>query len=1405
MKKHLFKKGLSVFMAAVMCLTTFVSTVFASGEESEVFLVSFPREEDPAYSGDWGHKDSQYMNGWHFGASKFTSVRALNSYEGGICYCIEPGVTQNPGDKLAKKDENFWDNYPAEYNKTIKPEDIKLFIGRIMQYGYTGNVSLSWRSNNDGGDKLSHAVATQILIWETVVGERDANFNKVGTGGKDAVLSQISTNHPLYSKIMGYYNSIESSVKKQSMLPSFMAKSADKAQSFELEWDGEKYIAVLTDTNGVVENFSFSAGNPTVKLSVSGNKLTVTDDTAPSGSVSITATAKNAKRRGIITWTDGSIGPDSSIQDVVTFTQPVSDSVKGYFNVKVSYGSAKIVKTSEDGKVDGIRFNISGNGINQDVVTNLNGEIIIDNLVPGVYTVTEQNYDKYEPQETRRVTVVSGQTATISFSNVLKRGDLTVTKTSEDGLNEGVKFHLYGTSVSGDAVDEYAVTNADGIARFEDVLVGSGYTLEEVDTDNRYVIPDGQTANIEWNKVTNKSFENILKKWNATVTKSDKETGAEQGNASLAGAVYGVYKGSELVDKYTTDENGQFTTKYYTCGNDWTIREIAPSEGYLLDNTDYHVGAEAELYTVEYNSVAMDVTEQVAKGDIAIIKHTDNGDTQIETPEAGATFEVYLKSAGSFENAKETERDVLTCDENGFAQTKKLPYGVYTVHQTSGWEGRDMIDDFDVFVSADGQTYRYLINNANFESYLKIVKADAETGKTIPYAGAGFQIFRPDGSKVEMTFTYPEVTKVDTFYTNDKGFLITPEKLEYGEGYYLKEVQAPYGYVLNSDPVYFDITPDNAEDENSVTVIKVTKPDMAQKGIIKISKTGEVFSKVVEADGVYQPVFEVKGLPGAEFEIIAAEDIYTPDGTLRAKKGEVVDIVTTDKNGAAESKALYLGKYEVKETKAPNGMILNKETYVAELVYAGQEIEITETKAELFNDRQKAEISLDKIMEQNDKFGIGMNGEVTNVVFGLYADEDILAADGTVIPKDGLIERVYVDENGHAVCKTDLPFGSYYLKEIDTDSHYLLPDTKYPFTFEYAGQDTAKVEIKANDSKPIENEILYGEVFGTKKDDNGKVLGGAVIGIFKADCTEFTAENALMTVTSADDGSFYFEDVPYGNWIVKEIEAPTGYVLFDKVFNVTVDNDTLVIEIEIENTIIRGNVQLTKVDKDYPENKLTGADFTVYRDSDGDKKLTEADEEIGKLTEIDKGVYEMKDLTFGGYFVKETKAPDGFRLDNNTYYFEINENGKTVIVENEAGKGFINEAQTGAIKIIKSSSDGKVEGFSFRVTGPNGYNQVFTTDKNGEIIIEGLRVGKYVVSEISDSVSAGYILPDEEFVTVIDGTTSEVNMFNQLNELPNTGDPTNSALWLMLTTVSAASVAFLGTLGFKRKKKENEI
>lgn len=395
MVKTKFKKAVSLMLAAVMSLTAFMgigaTTAFAAvGEKADVYLVDYPRSGDTNNNGEWGHGNLNYMNGWKGLSTKYTGLRAMGSYSGNIAYCIEPGTGQRTGDTLTEKDENFFNNISP--NGTISGDDIRLLIGRILQYGYRGGISTSWKSQNESdANCIAHAYATQILIWETIVGERDAGFNHVSTGGYNAVLECVSSAHPLRSKILSYYNSMVTSVQNHTKVPSFCTRSSGSAKVNELEWNGSKYVATLTDTNGVLGNYNFSANIDGVSFSVSGNKLTVSMEKAPSKEFTITAAKKNGVRRGVVVWSDGIHQNGNGIQDVVTYAQEVSDPVSGFVKMKVSYGSCQIVKTSEDGKVDGIQFTISGNGVNQTVTTANGGKFQLDNLMPGVYTVTEQS------------------------------------------------------------------------------------------------------------------------------------------------------------------------------------------------------------------------------------------------------------------------------------------------------------------------------------------------------------------------------------------------------------------------------------------------------------------------------------------------------------------------------------------------------------------------------------------------------------------------------------------------------------------------------------------------------------------------------------------------------------------------------------------------------------------------------------------------------------------------------------------------------------------------------------------------------------------------------------------------------------------------------------------------------
>ena len=1077
--------------------------------------------------------------------------------------------------------------------------------------------------------------------------------------------------------------------------------------------------------------------------------------------------------------------------------------MKCYFSLEIRSGTLQIVKTSEDGEVSGIPFHISGNGVERDVVTGPDGTIGVDNLQAGTYTITEQSPDRYVQPASQQVTIYPGQTASVSFSNVLK-------------------------------------------------------------------------------------------KFTVTMEKVDSVTGEAQGDASLDGAVYGMFKGETLLDTYTTSGGGKFITKEYPCGPDYSIREISPSEGYLLDETVYPVGAEPGNFTLEHNSVPMTATEDVVLGSIAITKHTDqpaipeqdapapeteppteeeaavteeqqtesaeetpapstpeNGavpenssepssqpeeneaaienqagessatpendavqepadvdqpdaseteaeaapltvtsdEVQIEQPEAGAEFQVYLASAGSYENAKESERDILLTDSYGFAQSKDLPYGLYVVHQTAGAEGQKFVPDFSVFISEHGKTYYFILNNPTFTSLIRFEKRDAESGEIIPLAGTSVKIRNADtGEWVVQHINYPSPMDIDTFVTDSTGTLMLPEALGFGN-YELYEQQSPWGYVLDDEPVPFVV--DGTQD-----VVTVTKYNTVQKGTITVHKEGEVFSHVAEAGGLYQPQYEVQGQPGAVYDITALEDIVTPDGVVHAKAGELVATLTTGSDGAATSEPLYLGRYQISERTAPAGMVLDPEPKEVTLAYAGQEVSVTTADVGFVNERQKVEINLQKLLEQDETFSIGMNEEWKNITFGLFAAEEIVAADGSSIPADGLIETTGIDENGNGSFKTDLPCGaSLYVKEIGTDEHYLLSDEKYPVVFEYAGQDVATVQLKVNDGEAIENTLKYGKISGWKVDQDGVKLGGAVIGLFRFDENEFTEETALMVTESNPIGYFEFDKVPVGNWVIREIAAPESFVLSEETFPVEITEDGQAIEITMENQVIRGTVETTKVDADFPENTLSGAIFEVYADVNHNGEFDpDTDKLAGEMAESEGGIYQLKDLQYGDYFLHEKEAPAFFQRDEGYYPFSITENGAIVRVETEAGVGFLNHAQTGSLKVVKTADDDQIEGRTFKITGTdfmgNAYEQEFQTDENGEINVN-LRVGEYTVSEVAGEDAKQYILPDDQTVEILAGETVTVAMHNKLVPEVPTVPQTGDSPWMPAVLIGLSVLALL--------------
>ena len=1089
-------------------------------------------------------------------------------------------------------------------------------------------------------------------------------------------------------------------------------------------------------------------------------------------------------------------------------------------------GTIKINKTAEDGIISGREFKITysynGKSLSETAKTNANGIATFDDLrvydmstgKAIVYTVSEINVDtRYETPKAQNVTLTSGNvdlTVNVNFNNELKTGSIKINKQSEDGENGGREF-----TVTGNGKTYTVKTGDDGIAILSDIPVYDSnnekitYTISEKNVPVKYIVPADQTATLTADATTTKTFKNILKKFTVEVTKQDAETVSAQGNATLVGAVYGLYLDGELVDQYVTDENGYFKTKDYVCGN-YTVQEILPSGGYLLDKTVYSVGAEAENYFIEHNPLSKTVTEDVIKGNIAMIKHSDDGSTQIKTPEVGAEFEVYLKSSGSYANAVETERDYLTCDENGFAQTKDMPYGIYTVHQTKGWEGTEFIADFDVNISENGQTYRYLINNAKFESYIKIVKVDSETGKTIPYEGAGFEIYDSNGQKISMTFAYPTPTTIDTFYTNSEGYLITPEVLPYGE-YSLVEVQAPYGYALDKTPVAFSVSLENAEKENSLTIVKVEKQNTAQKGKISVRKTGDIFTSVTTASSAYTnengemivnpttytPVFADGDLSGTVFQVTAKEDIVTADGTVRAYAGDVVSEITTDENGYAETEPLYLGKYEVREIKAPYGYVLNNEPKDVEVTYAGQEFEVRDTVNTAFeNEYQSVRISLSKVMESDELFGIYGNDYYTSVRFGLFAAEDITAADGSVIPADGLISEVSLDENMTAKFDVQIPFGRYYVQEIATDEHYVLNGEKYLVNFEYMGQDIQNVDI---DCGQFVNLLKRGRIEGHKTDDKSEPLENAVFGLFTADCVKFSRDTAVMTAASDENGYFEFDEIPYGEYIVREIEAPTGYILSGESYPVTVCEDGETITIRTVNKPI--TVEVSKVDV-YGE-ELIGADM----------QLENADGEIIDEWISDGTNHIVTELPAGDYTLKEIATPDGYVIATDIE-FEVFADGTIKIrnvdstaISEDGNPLIVMVDDTTKVKISKRdiTTDKELPGATLQIIDEDGNVVEEWVSADEAHLVEGkLIAGKeYTLREII--APDGYEIANEiKFTVNEDGSVTEVVMYDELTpktDTPYTGD--NHSDFTAFALMGASLIIFL-VLIISRKKNDDK-
>lgn len=855
--------------------------------------------------------------------------------------------------------------------------------------------------------------------------------------------------------------------------------------------------------------------------------------------------------------------------------------------------------------------------------------------------------------------------------NYLKNGALSAYKTDASGKPlAGVVFGVYSDK---DCTKELArmTTGNDGMATYGVAADGS-FTLtcrqtlhvQEIEPkDDTYIRDDTiYDVTIVADKITpingGDPIVNVQKYWELELTKVDAETGKPSiGDISTDGAVYGLFNANdEKLAEYTV-EGGKFTTDKFVAATGYYLQELIAPVGFRLDDTKIRLDnlvAPIEL-TAELTTVQKTAIETPKAGNLSIVKFTpphSNDDTTY-IPEEGAEFVAYLSSFGSYDAAVAAgdsrfyDNCVVNASgvgvwSNDKTVSKDLVYGTYTVHQTKAAEGRAFVEDFTVEVKEDGKTYSYTLNNRVYDTTLIVHKKDAETGELIVNSPASFKI--KDLATGEFVFyspVYPEKQTIDEFNTT-KGSFTLPVKLPYGH-YELIETKAPEGYILNADPIRFSVTSTTAD------VTEIDVDNIPQKGVIRISKSGEVFSSVIEENGLYQPVYAAKGLAGAEYTVTAAEDIITADGTVRHHKGDVVGTVTTGADGTVKTAPLYLGTYTVTETKAPHGMVLNGDPHTVTLAYAGQETTITETSTSFVNERQKVQIDLLKELEQDDVFGIGMNDEILSVQFGLFVAEDLTAADGSVIPADGLLEIVNCSAEG-ATFETDTPVGSkLYVEEIAADEHYVVSNTQYSVVFEYAGQDIALVTITVNDGEAIPNEILYGTIKGLKIDrETGATIAGAVFGLFAADETDFTEDTAILTAVSDEEGVFLFENIPFGTWSIHELKPAEGYLANDETYAVTVTEDGEIVEITVENDLI-------------PE---LGTTATV----DGQKEITASDvvtiEDVVSYTNLTPG----KEYTIKGILMDKTTGKS-FLVDGQEICSEVT---------------FIPETSTGEVNVVFS-------------------------------------------------------------------------------------------------------------------------
>ena len=1032
-----------------------------------------------------------------------------------------------------------------------------------------------------------------------------------------------------------------------------------------------------------------------------------------------------------------------------TTTVTVNRSSVVKFDNQPKTGSIKINKQAEDGEKGGRTFKVTGNGKTYSVKTNKDGiaefkelPVYDVNDKPIVYTISEKNVPlRYVTPASQKTTLTVDATVEKTFKNELKKGGIKINKQADDGQNGGRTF-----TVSGNGKTYTAKTDKNGIAEFSELPVYDSddkaieYTISEKDVPIRYVVPADQTTTLIADATTEKTFKNESKKGSILINKQAEDgiigdrTFEVTGNGRTYTAVTNKKGVAEFKELPVYDSNDQPIT-YTISEKNVPIKYVVPA-------------AQTTTLTAD-QTVKKTFDNVVKKGYISIIKHSDEDANVVENFEEGAEFQVYSKAYNSYDEAPEDERDYLITDKNGYDKTVELPYGTYIVHQTKTVKDAEYAADFEVEVTENEKTYEYVINNAPLQAFVKVTKVDAETGKTIALSGAGFEIYRADKTQVVMTVDGKEYS---TFFTDNNGIVMTPATLGYGK-YTLVEVQAPEGYVLDSKPMAFEVTRANSTVENAANVVLLTKKDAPQKGTITVEKVGEMFFGFETAPEGYttDSTFRTMPLSGAEFEIRAAKDIVTADGTKRLGKGDLAAVITTGEDGTATTEPLYLGKYTVQETKAPYGYVLNSKKKTVELTYAGQEIAVTDdAKTKFRNEYQSVTITLKKYMEHDELFGIGGKDEYKAVRFGLFTDEEIRTADSNVVPKDYLVSELALSEDMTATFDRKIPFGKYYVQEIATDEHYVINNEKYLINYSYAGQSIETVVI---DCDTFDNTIKRGSVKGLKVGKNDEPLENALFGLFKANEKKFTEARTLMTATSDSKGNFAFDGIAYGKYVVREIKAPDGYKLSDKKYDVNISENEQIIEIKAENESI--DVDVSK--QDVYGNELPGAKM----------QLTDKDGNVVDEWVSAKKKHTVTKLKAGDYVLKETAAPTGYVIATEIA-FSVDEYGVVTVNGVEAAASddngnptivMVDDTTKASITKTDISGDKEIKGAKIKLLDKDGniVEEWTSTDKAHEITGKLAAGEKYTLHE--KSAPDGYVVAaDIEFTISENGSIDTVTM-----------------------------------------------